>query len=60
MSAGMTTAQIAALYALRNAAPVLEVEPVMRGWWLITVGAQRWLIDEAGRTTRYSPNEEAA
>lgn len=50
-SAPITTAQLAALYALRQAAPVLHLEAVMRGWWLVQADDGRsWLIDETGRT----------
>lgn len=59
--AGMTTSQIAALYALRQSAPVLLVEPCMRGWWMVTgPDEKRWLIDETGHTHRYEPTTEEA
>lgn len=50
---GMTDRQVDALFGIKMNAPgrdvVLDVRPVLRGWWQVTTpDGGRWVIDEAG------------
>lgn len=50
---GMTDRQVDALFGIKMGAPggdvVLDVRPVLRGWWQVTApDGTSWLVDESG------------